>query len=310
LDQWYAVHIPPHHHWSQRSFSSQLSESVINDSIQLSPWVQAWVDRLLLVFSLPKQGTQDDAFGMRISPSISPRALWAHGQPILDHRLDMTVLTSGLDANTNGFTGRWVFSCTMRIPRFTKFDPGLLPDIISLYQVHRPLLESAKQQLTTMSYLDTKKFVTTPIMIKAHADQLRICGMVLLCSLILNAVLRAYDPSDMLLVGDFICLSREVCLLAEDAAAYRPLGASYMSLCYMVMWGATSDKAIKADAEKLMAEHGSDFLGSRGLRSAKKLQRKFQRLQFDASSHAQRQDKGLSSATVAGIENLAGEADG
>ncbi|KAF5026004.1 hypothetical protein F66182_1906 [Fusarium sp. NRRL 66182] len=85
-------------------------------------------------------------------------------------------------------------------------------------------------------------------------------GVLLTVVIPLNSLLRTLYPEDNALFLEAESLTNEFLALAEDAAQYRPLGASYIPPCLAAVWATTSafpDQ--QAKLATLMAEYQPDF---------------------------------------------------
>lgn len=79
--------------------------------------------------------------------------------------------------------------------------------------------------------------------------------------IILGCVLSALDTEDSELISDLNSFSSGIMALAEDGKRFKPLGASYLMLCFQAAWIGTDDPSVKAEAEKEMVEYLEDFGG-------------------------------------------------
>ncbi|KFZ20753.1 hypothetical protein V502_03004 [Pseudogymnoascus sp. VKM F-4520 (FW-2644)] len=77
--------------------------------------------------------------------------------------------------------------------------------------------------------------------------------------IILGCVLSALDTEDTELASDLNSFSGWIMAFAEDGKKFKPLGASYMHLCFQAAWIGTTDASVKAEAEKEMIEYVEDF---------------------------------------------------
>jgi hypothetical protein len=75
----------------------------------------------------------------------------------------------------------------------------------------------------------------------------------------LNTILRAFDPFNLLLVEENLAFCAEVISIAESASLYRPLSAAYVPLCLAAVWAADIDKVMTMEAERLLADYQEDF---------------------------------------------------
>lgn len=78
------------------------------------------------------------------------------------------------------------------------------------------------------------------------------------CGLILNAFLRAFNPSNTLLLGQKITLCAEVIALAERAMQERPLGAHHVPEALLAAW-CVADSDIKARLRQLLQDYRDTY---------------------------------------------------
>jgi hypothetical protein len=102
---------------------------------------------------------------------------------------------------------------------------------------------------------------STTMLTKVHAHYQRIYGLALAICLIFNCIYRALDPACMELDIDAKDLSEKVLCLAEEAAAYRPLGAGYILLCLLTAWCGSKDEETKQLVEAAYVDYRMDFPG-------------------------------------------------
>lgn len=77
--------------------------------------------------------------------------------------------------------------------------------------------------------------------------------------IILGCVLSAFDTEDTELTSDMNSFADGIMVLAELSKMFKPLGSSYMQLCFQAAWVGTTDPSVKALAEKEMIEYLADF---------------------------------------------------
>ena len=99
----------------------------------------------------------------------------------------------------------------------------------------------------------------------------------LLCiALVLNGLLRAFDPFDAFILEEAGRFSDEATYLAERAKQYRPLGASHIGMCLMAAWAVTDDDTFRrTTTERLLLEYQSDFAMARWLEGGLWLKKKY-----------------------------------
>lgn len=84
-------------------------------------------------------------------------------------------------------------------------------------------------------------------------------SLVLASSLLLNGLIRAVESDDIDMVEDAKMLCDEVVKVAEGAAIYRPLGASFVPMCLVPAWAANDDPVYKSKVLRVLNEYKDDF---------------------------------------------------
>jgi hypothetical protein len=100
---------------------------------------------------------------------------------------------------------------------------------------------------------------STTMLTKVHAHYQRMYGLALAICLIFNCIYRALDPACAELDIDAKVFSEKVLCLAEEAAAYRPLGAAYILLCLLTAWCGSRDEETKQLVEAAYVDYRKDF---------------------------------------------------
>ncbi|PLB52103.1 hypothetical protein P170DRAFT_377587 [Aspergillus steynii IBT 23096] len=103
-------------------------------------------------------------------------------------------------------------------------------------------------------------------------------GILMSLGIMLNRILREFDPGDAALRDEGENIFDETMILAYEAARHRPLGSAYMPLCLASAWAATTDPLKKAQAEAILAEYQKDFAEARWLAGGVWLAKKFESL--------------------------------
>lgn len=80
---------------------------------------------------------------------------------------------------------------------------------------------------------------------------------------IMNALMQAFDPYNLALVGEAALCSSEVVSMAQRISQYRPLGASHVPLALAIAWAATEEEGLKAQLEGLLKEYQQDWMVTR-----------------------------------------------
>lgn len=78
-------------------------------------------------------------------------------------------------------------------------------------------------------------------------------------ALLLNTLLRSFDPTETALVQESTFFCQQVVECADAASCDRPLGASYVPLCLIVALAAASDASDVARIEAMLTDYQSDF---------------------------------------------------
>ncbi|KAF2096262.1 hypothetical protein NA57DRAFT_67772 [Rhizodiscina lignyota] len=145
------------------------------------------------------------------------------------------------------------------MPRFIR-DPELhYVDMQYTYQLIQAEYPKLQQRVAKLEdEVSSTKTPTLPFMKLQHAHQATY-GIIMTAALILNGMLRAFEPYNYALVEDSILFTNEVLALAEKAARYRPLGAGYIPLCLMAAWATLDDTSKRAEVEMMLAVYQTDF---------------------------------------------------
>lgn len=134
------------------------------------------------------------------------------------------------------------------------------------------------EAVTALSTAPRPRATKSVLNVKLHILN-QIChGLLLTIALVLNAILMVVDDVPLVLGLESLDLQREVLNLAEEASQYRPLGASYMPLCLMVVWASTSDTSLRNDAETALRYWQSDFPAADYMGGVKWLREHFRHL--------------------------------
>ena len=113
---------------------------------------------------------------------------------------------------------------------------------------------------STSTAATTSRAAITIAMINCHYQ--RTYGFGVLICMIFNCILKALDTDAVDLDVDAKYFCKETLKLANEAAKYRPLCASYIQLCLVAAWSCSDDKATKEALEKWLVDYSSDFTTS------------------------------------------------
>lgn len=79
-------------------------------------------------------------------------------------------------------------------------------------------------------------------------------------SIMLNGILQAYEPDDVVLQSEHRSISRDIVDLAIEGAAWRPLGGTWAPACLVYAWGATTDPATRRCYERIHRDNWMRFM--------------------------------------------------
>lgn len=147
------------------------------------------------------------------------------------------------------------------------------------YQILTAILSGLRDRLDALPELssgDSSQFVTGRT--RAHAHYQRTYGLGLAMCIIFNCVLTALGADDAGLDTESTRFCEDVLELADKAAVYRPLGASYITLCLMAAWCGSKDEATKAAVESALLDYQTDLPGNLEETLMAHLERIYQRL--------------------------------
>lgn len=143
-----------------------------------------------------------------------------------------------------------------------KGKPGyseLLEELSAHHRTLKAIVVELHTRLTATEGNIASGIAQSAVAVQAHSHYQRSYGLSLVICMISNCVLNAVDMEDTKLVSESIYFAKEILALAEGAAIYRPLGASYVRLCLVAAWVGTADYTIRKMAEKAMAEYQHDY---------------------------------------------------
>ncbi|KAF2835758.1 hypothetical protein M501DRAFT_941160 [Patellaria atrata CBS 101060] len=189
--------------------------------------------------------------------------------------------------STNHPGGRMI-QCLSYIPsimqrvRVAIEERNSLNDLVAETRIQYRIAKTTLVALQGLLYADPDQInAWTPAtasskLIHAHYQRLYSTGLTI--TIVLNCILKAISGSDGDLVVESTHFCKDVLLLAEAAAIYRPLGSSYMIVCLVAAWCNTSDEGSKANVEDMLCEYWSAFVGQDTQVPRKELERTSQLL--------------------------------
>jgi hypothetical protein len=128
----------------------------------------------------------------------------------------------------------------------------------SLYETFKVTLTELQMRWAAIETPSANKYSRLAL-VQLHAHYQRSYALGLAIGIILNCVLSAFDAEDSKLMLESTYFSQEILALAEHAARYRPVGASYMVLCLLAAWAGTTDKPLRSLVERTLDDYHQDF---------------------------------------------------
>ena len=144
------------------------------------------------------------------------------------------------------------------ITRCETFKP-ILASLRDRYEANEEQLRASNAQLTPGQYV-----------LRAHYERMYCLGLAV--SIILNCVLAGLGQVDMAIAKESQSLADIILAFNESAQKYRPIAASYMSLCLTVAWVGASEQRTRDAAQLLLADYAQDFTGSTAFISLESLE--------------------------------------
>jgi hypothetical protein len=137
---------------------------------------------------------------------------------------------------------------------------SLISETRDQYQTLTGVLGEMHERLKAFQeLLCSKNSLSALSTIRLHSLYQRTHGLALAICIIFNCILSALDPGNTELDNDSFRFCRDALDHAVLAAEFRPLGASYVTLCLMVAWCGCRDQATKVMIEKTLEDYRSDF---------------------------------------------------
>jgi hypothetical protein len=118
------------------------------------------------------------------------------------------------------------------------------------------------------------------VTVKTRAHYQRTYALGLATSIILNCILSGLDTEYVSLGVEAQHYSQEIIALAVQVAMFRPIAASYMTLCLITAWGVAADVATKVQAENLLRDYLQDFSYEKVVIPTRELANVFRRLRL------------------------------
>lgn len=148
-----------------------------------------------------------------------------------------------------------------RFPDYIRHPDPHVCEMAGVYLQLRDDAQKMRQYLDNWSPTDTANLCSVAL-IQRSRYQAGYCLVVTL-GLILNALLRAFDPDNDLLSQESAAFCDEIVDEAELASCYRPLGAAYIALCLVIALAVVDDTAQMARIDGILADYQTDFKETR-----------------------------------------------
>lgn len=136
----------------------------------------------------------------------------------------------------------------------------LVDDVSDLYKELKVILAELHDRFEAVDELvNANGAPKTATLRQIHCHYQRTYGLALSICVIANCVHAAIDKENTQLIPDSLHFSKEIIAVADGAAIYRPLGASYVELCLVAAWIGAEDGLMRAEVEKSLADYQLDF---------------------------------------------------
>ncbi|CAI7643341.1 unnamed protein product [Penicillium glandicola] len=142
-------------------------------------------------------------------------------------------------------------------PKFVQTPEPHLPEIAKTYMQLRLDAQQIKQYLDQYAGAIPVSFSSSEVV--RHSRIQAAYTMLSTLAVLLNSLLRVFDPWNASLVSEAVFLCDEIATQAELASCYRPVGAGYIPLCLVVAWAASDNLVQLARIERILSEYQSDF---------------------------------------------------
>ncbi|KAJ5179474.1 hypothetical protein N7492_002684 [Penicillium capsulatum] len=148
-----------------------------------------------------------------------------------------------------------------KFPDFIRDPDSCVSEMAATYLQIRDDSRKMRQYLDNWSPTQTEDWCSVALMQRSRY-QAGYC-LVITLGLILNTLLRAFDPQNEMLAQESAFYCDEIIDEAELASCYRPLGAAYMALCLVIALASVENPAQHARIETILADYQTDFSETR-----------------------------------------------
>lgn len=142
-------------------------------------------------------------------------------------------------------------------PKFVQNPEPHLAEIAKTYMQLRLDAQQIKQHLDQYAEVALGSFSSSEA--ARHCRIQAAYAIISTLAVLLNSLLRVFDPWNASLVSEAVFLCDEITIQAELASCYRPIGAGYIPLCLVVAWAASDNLVQLARIEAILSEYQSDF---------------------------------------------------
>lgn len=164
-------------------------------------------------------------------------------------------------------------SCIVRMPTFMHYDPTLLPEIQENYYAIQATSKILRDKYTAanlavmdnnslLNYqgLDVSKHLIPLLPQRLACFYQRIYAIYLALEILLNGVLRAYEPDDKQLLDENLFLAQEIVTLARAAERWKPVGAGWIPICLVAAWTGCTDFTMKTEIAQAWQDVWQDMM--------------------------------------------------
>jgi len=156
----------------------------------------------------------------------------------------------------------------------------LFEELSAHHRTLKAILVALHGRLTAIEGIIANGIEQSAVIVQTHFHYQRSYGLCLVVCIISSCVMNAVDVKDTQLISESTYYSKEILALAESAAIYRPMGASYVGLCLVAAWVGTKDCSIRKMVEKTMAKYQHDFAHGQVMMPTAELERLSQQLRL------------------------------
>jgi hypothetical protein len=158
-----------------------------------------------------------------------------------------------------------MMGCLARVPELMRRGRRAMEEghaLVELQSEARCLYDAMKLDLGDLRDRFVKQETvqaSSMVAVMVHSHYQRTYALALAISSILNRILSILDPLDISLAWEAAQWSDEIFVLAEKAALYRPIAASYIPLCLILAWGCSREDAKRSKVKAKLEDYLQDF---------------------------------------------------